>query len=299
MTVAELYSQVAALGFETSLESSEVFYNAAQRAVLEVNRIRPRVSLVEIDHVSPDNLIDDVFQPKHVKGELSFIGTSPRCAYFEYNGCGRVFFETLGDDGEFDPFYEREFSHEGNGFSEMRVLLDKKDGPVRMRIVGDYVFSVRNVAMYEDLWGPTETDVPKRGAYICYDMKDIVGDFLEFNNPAIAVGEEYISPAEDYRIESESRILLPCGKPGVYRVSYKRLPKAIGMDNSFEDSEEQIDLEEDLAALLPNLIAVYVYANDEPELSEYYLSLYRQAAAEIRAAVRSATPVQVRSANGW
>ena len=298
MTVAELYAQVAALGFETSLESSEVFYNAAVRAVLEVNRIRPRIASVTLDHVSPENLIDDVFTPKYVKGELNFIAGAPRCAYFEYNGNGRVFFEEMGEDGAFIPFFDEEIRHEGVGFTEYRVILGEKTGLVRMRIVGDYVFSIRNVAMYEDLWGSEREDVPKRGAYTAYDMREIAEDFLEFNTPPVAEEDGYMS-AEDYRIEGGTVLLLPYDKPGAYKVLYKRLPRKINGEDSLEDSTEVIDLDDELAALLPPLIAAYVYAEDEPDRSEYYMSLYRQSAAEIRATMRKASVVAIKNKSGW
>lgn len=296
MTVSELYSQVASLGFESSLESNDIFYNAAARALLEVNRVRPRTASVLIDHVAPENLTEDAFSPRYVKGELEFVGISPRCAYFEANGDGRVFFETV-DDGR--VFYERELKRGDSGFTEYRVILEKTDGPVRMRFVGDYVYSVRNVAMYADLWGPGEDDVPRRAVYTSYDMKSIAENFLELNTPPIAETEEYVNPAGDYRVEEGSRLLLPYNKPGVYKVIYKKLPRAIGAEEAPVDSGELIDLDEDVAALLPPLIAAYVYAEDEPSLSEYYLSLYRQSAAEIRALARSSSVVRVKNTNGW
>jgi hypothetical protein len=296
MTVSELYRQVASLGYESSLESNEIFYDAARRAILEVNRVRPRMASVLIDHVSPENLTEDVFTPRYVMGELEFIGMSPRCVYFEANGNGRVFFETCEED---NPFYEREIRHEGEGFTEHRILLEKKEGLVRMRIAGDYVFSVRNVAMYEHLWGPSEDDVPKRASYRAYDMRDIAPDFLEFNSPPVSEEEEYIKPAGDYRVEEGTKLLLAHDKPGVYKVLYKRLPKGIDTDEPPNESDEVIDLDEEIAALLPPLIAAYVYAEDEPDLAEYYLSLYRQNAAEIRAAAKSPGVVRTKNVTGW
>ena len=44
MTIKELHNATAALGFEDSLESAEVFYAAANRALYCANRIRPKIS---------------------------------------------------------------------------------------------------------------------------------------------------------------------------------------------------------------------------------------------------------------
>lgn len=296
MTVSELYGQVASLGFESSLESNEIFYDTAARALLEANRVRPRTASVLINHIAPENLTEDAFSPRYVKGALEFIGLSPQCAYFEADGDGRVFFETVPEG---NVFYERELKRGAGGFTEYRVILPQKEGLVRMRFVGNYVYSVRNVAMYADLWGHAEGDVPKRAIYTSYDMKNITSDFLEFNTPPIAETEEYVNPAGDYRVEEGSRLLLPHDKPGVYKVIYKRLPRPINTEDDPAGSGERIDLDEDIAALLPPLVAAYVYAEDEPSLAEYYLSLYRQGAAEIRALTRRAGVVRVKSVNNW
>ena len=50
---------------------------------------------------------------------------------------------------------------------------------------------------------------------------------------------------------------------------------------------------------MPNLIASYVLAEDEPELSQYYLTLYRERVGEIRATDRNAAPAIYRNVNGW
>ena len=295
MTVSELYSQVSALGFESSLESDTIFYNAALRAVLEVNRVRPRTASALINHIALENLTEDVFSPRYVKGSLEFIGVSPKSAYFEADGDGRVFFESAEDGA---VFYEMKLSR-GEGFTAYRVVLPRKEGPVVMRFTGDYLYSVRNVAMYGELLGPSESDVPVRARYTAYDMKNVVGDFLEFNQPLLAVGEDYINPAGDYAVEEKRVLLLPYDKPGTYKVIYKRTPRKIDTEESPAGSGEVIDLDEELSALLAPLIASYVYAEDEPSLAEYYLSLYRQSAAEIRATARQASVVRMRNANNW
>lgn len=296
MTVSELYGQVASLGFESSLESNEIFYDTAARALLEANRVRPRTASVLINHIAPENLTEDAFSPRYVKGELEFIGLSPRCAYFEADGDGRVFFETVPEG---NVFYERELKRGAGGFTEHRVILPQNEGLVRMRFVGNYVYSVRNVAMYADLWGPAEGDVPKRAIYTSYDMKNITSDFLEFNTPPIAETEEYVNPAGDYRVEEGARLLLPYDKPGVYKVIYKRLPRAINTQDEPSGSSEVIDLDEDIAALLPTLIASYMYAEDEPDRAQHYLSMYRQSAAEARFATKTSSVVRVRNIDNW
>ena len=50
MTVSQLYNSVAQLGFEDSLEEDDRFIFAANRALLQVNAIRPVTSAYVINH---------------------------------------------------------------------------------------------------------------------------------------------------------------------------------------------------------------------------------------------------------
>ena len=86
---------------------------------------------------------------------------------------------------------------------------------------------------------------------------------------------------------------------GLFKVIYNRKPKSI--ENTGEASEDStvIDLDEDLCALLPILVASYVWMDDEPEKAQYYLMLYRERAVDIERRIYNATPVPIKSSNGW
>ena len=57
MTIADLYQSVAHLGFETSLEDEARFVYAANRALLQVNALRPATSIYMINHKPLENKI--------------------------------------------------------------------------------------------------------------------------------------------------------------------------------------------------------------------------------------------------
>lgn len=58
MTVEELYRATAALGFENEIEEEQHFYSAANRALLTVNRIRPRQGRVAIGESRAGTCLD-------------------------------------------------------------------------------------------------------------------------------------------------------------------------------------------------------------------------------------------------
>ena len=93
-------------------------------------------------------------------------------------------------------------------------------------------------------------------------------------------------------------ILLPYNQSGVFKVLYKRRPAPI-VNNGEMDDKTEIDLDVELCALLPVLIAAYVWIDDEPQKSEYYKYLYSERAAEIERKGKDTSPVIIKSSNGW
>ena len=66
-----------------------------------------------------------------------------------------------------------------------------------------------------------------------------------------------------------------------------------------EKETVNIELDEELCALLPNLVAGYIWLDDEPAKAEFYLSLYREQVAEIKSQINHLRPVRYRNKNGW
>lgn len=101
----------------------------------------------------------------------------------------------------------------------------------------------------------------------------------------------------DYFVEGASKILIPASFNGVYDVLYNRQNKQLNLDDDMEETE--IDLDSELCCLLPNLVASYIWADDEPTKAEYYLTLYNAQVAEIKEKQRILAPVMYRNKTGW
>lgn len=93
MTVQELYDSVALLGFDTNIEYVNAFYFAANRAILEVCKIRPVLATLLINHYPLKNSVNkDVY---HYDGKTEYIvsATDSKAFYFECDGNGDVYVE--------------------------------------------------------------------------------------------------------------------------------------------------------------------------------------------------------------
>ena len=301
MTVSELYRQVAGLGFESSLESDERFTEAANRALLQVSDVRPAVRYYTINHKPLENKIYnivDTFTPIEVNGELSFSAIDGKAYYFEADGNGVAHIEHVAD-GVVTLIKSIPLAS-NRAFVAHRGLI-KKDGNfvsgiVRIRFAGEYTYSVRNVAIYDRIYSGDERDVPAYEPYTRYDISKCVDDFLALEAPPITDDAAHYVLNQDYFIENGRVILLPYDKAGCYKVVYKHRPERIGDDA--ESSNQEVDLDPDLAELMPLAIAIYVWAEDEADLVNHYAEQYQRRVQEIVSRTRNYAPIKI-TTNGW
>ena len=304
MRVQELYKQVAQLGFEDSLEDDNRFYYAANRALLQVNAIRPAISAYIINHKPMTNLVkESTFSPIERSSDLCFEATDAKAYYFEADGNGMLYIESKNDEsGAWEIIGTQKL--EANRIFVPHKGFIKKDGAfitgqVRLRFLGEFLYSVRNVAIYRHIYSNSAADIPAYEPYTRYDISTLVSDFLSLNSPPISEDEEYETLNQNYDVEGGKVVLLPYSVEGCFKVLYKRKPQEIDTSRMASANEDVIDLDEELCSLLPILIASYVWVEDEPSMAQYYLALYRERAMEIERRVRNAAPVSFKNTNGW
>lgn len=308
MKIKELYNSVAMLGFETSLEYPAAFKYAANRAVLQVNSIRPVARSFIIDHRPLTNYINGAtFEPIDMVGnELILSAPCGKSYAFEARGIGSYTVEKysgfseekneeiweLVDDGKIDSPKEyklfRNFIRLQNAF---------KDGAVKVTFKSEsgYMISVRCAAIYDDVISNDIEDIPLYEPYTKYNIPRLTGDFLTFSHPPVVA---HTRETAKYFIENNCCVLLPYDARGLYTVEYNKKPSQIDSSDPSIDASD-IEIDEELASLLPNLVAAYVWADDEPAKAEYYLTLYRERATEIERRLNNVSPVVFKDAYGW
>jgi len=304
MKVSELYKSVAQLGFEDSLEEDDRFFYAANRALLQVCKLKPAVSRYVLNHRPLANLItSSSFAPIERIEDLTFEAESAKAYYFEADGNGVAYVEKyVVESGEWSVVGTVAMSSTGAFVAYKGFIKDGAefiDGRVRLRLSGEFIYSVRNVALYAFLRSSSAADIPAFEPFTRYDIKTLVSDFLALCCPPIQEDDEGEVLNQTYRTEGDSVLLLPYDKKGAYKVLYERMPTPLENDGAASDDETEIDLDEELCSLLPILVAAYVWVDDEPSKSEYYLALYRERAADIERRKVNNTPVRYRNTNGW
>ena len=302
MTVAELYAQTAQLGFEGALESDERFYFAANRALLQVNDLRPQRRSLLLNHRPLPNATEGAcIYAQDKVDELIFEASDPKGFYFECDGIGTALIKWQGPSG-WEQIGAVELQCDG-GFCAYRGLIKRGDefvnGRVRLIFKGEYLYSVRLVGLYPFLTGPDVEKIPAPTAFLHYDLSTLANDFLSLAPLPFLENDEGERITDGYSVENGRILLLSRELRGCFKVHYLRRPAPLIDKGNALNDQIVIELDDDLAALLPELIASYVWAEDEAELAQYYLNLYRARAAEIAIKGESTAPLRVIRKSGW
>lgn len=306
MKVFELYNHVALLGFENSLESDDVFYNALDRALLQVGAIRPAVGSCVINHQPITNLIaDDTFTPKIIDNEYIIQGMGAKSFYFEADGdgvCYVEYYDAANDSWQtiktipIVSMARRFIAYKGvikigQNFVQPHQLI-------RLRFTGAFRYSIKNMALYNAIYSAADKDVPDYASALRYDISEMVDDFIGLSVPPISEADG-VRLNTDYDVENGRVILLKRALTGTYKVLYKKRPLMVDRTKDADKSEEFIPLDDDLCMILPLLVAGYCWIEDDPEKSEYYMNLYRERAKDISDREQDIAPVRILNINGW
>ena len=303
MIVAELYNQVAGLGFESSLDNDDRFYQAANRALLRVSDVRPEARYHTINHKPLENVIVGYsgFAPIERSEDVCFEAYRGKAYYFECDGNGVAFIEVMVD-GEAKTVDSVILKSDNRAFCAYSGFIKYEnkfvDGNVRVRFSGEYTYSVRCVAIYDKVYSDKVADIPAYEPFTRYDISKSVDDFLALVSPPITDDEEHRILGVDYRIENGRVILLPHSARGCYKVAYKHRPEPISTRDAAETNKDEIDLDDDLVELMPLACAMYIWAEDEPDLVSHYENQYAQRVSEIASRTRDYAPIQIQT-NGW
>lgn len=302
MDIRTLYAQVASLGFEDSIESTEGFYHAANRAIYQVNLLRPHIAEYEIFRQNAKNLLTHGFTTFTRDKDITFEAEGARAYYFEAAGSGTLRIEKY-DEGGWQLIGETDIDSES--FKPYRGFIkaggEFTDGRVRLRFLqhssGNFVYFVRNVAIYKWIYGAAPESIQPYAPFAEYDLSTLLPDFLDLATPPMRA-EDMEKMGKGFHLRG-ARMIFPYAAEGTFKIFYRRKPKEIVHTSAPTEDYTEIDLDDELCTLLPLLTAAYVWAEDEPEKAAYYMELWRERSAEVKAEKKIHSPAKMIDRYGW
>ena len=277
MTLNTLYDEVRALGFEDGGAPDGAFVFAANRALLQIAaecKEKRRGTVYAAGY--PQTLISELYV--HTGGRMTFTLVG-KCFCFVSVG--------IGSCTVIDKSGVRNITFSTPG----QVSGGCIDGAADITFFGDNAYTVYDLVAYGAVLKDNSGGFVPYSKRRAYALIDYVPDMLAVCAPPMDVRGAVIPDAAVVG----GNLLLPSDFGGKVYIDYVRRPKEICIDTP----DEPIDVSGHLAMLLPLLVAAYVWLDDDGEKATYYMSLYRDAAAGMRASLHSSVDTRYVSENGW
>ena len=277
MTYNDLKTEVAALGFDDEVENEEALLRATRRALNFIFTERPIYRSLTIHQISkaPIRTLEQMIHKGGITDSVLLSGI--RSYSFKTSGIGKY--------SVTDALGEREF--EFFGTAEHKGFVH---GDGELKFIGDYTFSVYDVALFDELFGPGTEDIPMHGEFTEYNMGSLASDFLSFVS----------LPRNGYGIDingasvSGRTVRIPKSYEGKITLTYKAKANSVS-----GRPEEEIIAPIGCEHLVPLLVSAYVWLDDDPDKAQYYMSLYREGMSAVKYYDRPEMNSEYVNVNGW
>lgn len=285
MTVENVKTAVIAYGFNPDLDDNDqLFIEALNASIQEIQALRPTTGTIEIVN-EPCKPIYSVKDVTEIVEGMSFAAMA-RSAVFEVDGSGQVTVTakeaTVTIDGTNTPTVAWDAK---SGWKRIEVRASAYS-EITIAFSGDGMFHMRNMEFYEYPVPPTAHI--KCGDYIDYNLSDLASDFGAVSY-ILRDGFAYDGGCA-YRILNNTTLRLPAEDRGTFEVVYTKKIQRIELDNA------EVPLRHDVLAILPILVASFVWLDDSPEKAQYYRALFERRIATVPTE-RYVT--NIRDTKGW
>ena len=277
MTLNELKNDVAKLGFESYIEDEDCFIASANRALALIYIDRPVSKSTVITFRGPKVILSKDFIEHH-SGETITIPCHGKAVSFRTSGVGECVIR------------------DSTGASDVQLSSDRQlvkqfiRGDATISFIGDYYFTVSNLAVFDDLLSNKPLDIPEYSPYRELNPKDYCDDFRAFSGMPC---DKFGNPIDAVSL-IDGRIRAPFDYRGEMYLTYYRTPRVIDKTNF----NVLIDVSEECAPMLPLLTASFLWLDDDAGKAQYYMSLYRDMVANTKRYSTNKIDTVYR-VNGW
>ncbi len=277
MTLNELKNDVARLGFESYIEDEDCFIASANRALSLIYIDRPVSKTATLIFRGPRVTLKRDFI-EHKSGEEITFSVSGKSLSFSSSGTGSCVIS--------DQKGAHIIPLQMDGQTTRQLLF----GEATITFKGDFYFTVSNFAVFDDLISNKVTDIPVYTPEREMCPEDYCDGFRAFSGYP---RDKHGNVIKSVRLV-DGKIYAPFDYRGEMHLTYYRTPEPINA----ESENSKIDISDECAPLLPLLTASFMWLDDDAGKAQYYMSLYRDLAANIKRYSNNKIDT-LYSVNGW
>ncbi len=293
MRVCDVYSSAAALTGENTFENAKWFYLNLNRALDQINRLRPQEATVKLYHRIPATAFEQM-RARYVKAGDVYGASNATGVTFRATGSGKVKLTASGsdqfvvwsNDGTEKSKVCSLRTHDAFGVEAATITLTVIEASVGMMI--------GNLAFFSE---PLET-VPEFDRYVEYKMSDMCDDFSEFAKYPLMVDDTYADDI-DYRTGAKTVLLSRYSPAQEYEIVYRRTIRKSAYTSTPESDETDVDVRTDLEDLLPLLVAYLCNIYADPDVAAIFKHDYDEQAAIYLRQVQVPRSERLIDRTGW
>ena len=293
MRVCDVYSSAAALTGENTFENAKWFYLNLNRALDQINRLRPQEASVKLYHRIPATAYEQM-RARYVKVGDVYGAINATGVTFRATGSGKVKLTASGsdqfvvwsNDGTDKSKVCSVRTHDAFGVDAATITLTVIEASVGMMI--------GNLAFYSE---PLDA-VPEFDRYVEYKMSDMCDDFSEFAKYPLMVDDTYADDI-DYRTGAKAVLLSRYSPAQEYEIVYRRMIRKSVYTDSPESDETEVDVRTDLEDLLPLLVGYLCNLYADPEIAAVFKRDYDEQAAIYLRQVQVPRSERLVDRTGW
>lgn len=260
MTLQDIKNEIAALGFENDLSIDGAFIFSLRRALMTAYSERGIHKNLRIYQrtPTPDFHVEQTFH------------SAKETLRFDFDG-GAYLFHTVGvgtytvtdkSGSKTVDFYSDKATHKG--------FINEKGS---ISFTGDFCYTVYDLCHFKEILSDDEGDIFYARCKE-YDLRDYAPDFLGICDDVRGADGSVIDGAS----VCAGILSVPYRYNGEIIIKYRCAPPEVSADSI----DSHLDIDPEIAHLIPLLASSYIWLDDDAEKAQYYMTLYRNGMASLK-----------------
>lgn len=244
---------------------------AANEGIAEcMKRGRPFIKTFTFTQRSIENSLGKRYFTKYYLGEeLTYESTEARAYYFEVDNKAIVDVYNLDLDNNW--VLQETITNNSSQPGKFTTYKNfSKTIGIKLVFKGETVYSFRNVALYLHNYNIDNYDtkyIPDYKPYYIYDLKTLVPDFYKIDKLYFENYSHELINRTDYILEDGYTLVIDDRLEGNFIMKYQCYPDKIDEET---DDDDEINLPDEVAVILPLYIASQLYKDDDVALATQY-----------------------------
>lgn len=255
--------------------------SVANEALLRLMSVgKPLVKKYSLSYDIPDSIFDyQSYETEQITtNDLEIQGNASKAYYFEINNDATIYIQQYTTEWETISTITHTATKYGVYETKKGLIDNENKNPIRLLFkADDYVYSVRNVALYNINFKDTN-NIYNNTQKQKYDLAELIDDFYDIISVEFEKEDEKNKYNSNFILEEDKTLVFDTKMKGNFIITYKAYPEKI---TSTTADSHTFEMPSEMIALLPLYIASELYKDDDISVATTWRNQFEVALSEI------------------